>query len=211
MKQLKIVLADDHPLMLKTIRDFLIKKKYNIVDTASEGRQAFQIIKKWQPDIAIIDNQMPFYSGLEVAKLCADHQLKTQIILVTFDNESLIKNNIRDLNISGYVLKESALEEIEDCIESVSKNLTYCSKKLMPETNNKKIGNNDLNVLTPSEIKILKLIAKNISNTEIAEKLLINTQILEEYYTDICKKIKIKTIQELKDWGIENQQDILAL
>lgn len=209
MKQISIILADDHPLMQKLICDFLIQKEYKILDTAIDGKQAFQLIEKWQPDIAILDNQMPFYSGLDVAKLCAKNNLSTKIILVTFGNESLTKNSMHDFNIAGYVLKEHALEELEECIESVLKNNRYFSQKLTSISTDKLIDTIELNTLTPSEKKILKLIAKNFTEDDIAKKLLINRQLLETYCDKICKKINVHSPLQLKNWAIKNQQDIV--
>ena len=63
-----ILIADDHPLILKGLNDFLVEKGYNVAASAKDGKEAFQLIKEKSPDIAILDIQMPFLNGLEIAQ-----------------------------------------------------------------------------------------------------------------------------------------------
>ena len=77
-----ILIADDHPLVLKGLHDFLVEKDSNIAAVAKNGKEALSLIKALQPDIAILDIQMPFYSGLDIAKICKDENLPTKIALI---------------------------------------------------------------------------------------------------------------------------------
>jgi len=87
MNSPSIITADDHPLLLKGLNDFLIEKKYNIIDSATDGNAAYNSIIKHKPEIAILDIQMPIMSGLEVAKKCKQNNLPTKIVLITLHKE----------------------------------------------------------------------------------------------------------------------------
>ena len=65
--QASIIIADDHPLVLKGLQDFLLEKKYNVLDSATDGKAALELIKSKRPNIAILDIRMPHMSGLEIA------------------------------------------------------------------------------------------------------------------------------------------------
>ena len=109
MKTKKIITADDHPLLLKGLNNFLIEKNYNIIDSGTNGKEALELIVKLKPDIAILDIQMPYMTGLEVAKECKIKNIKTKIILITFHKEKMLFQKANELNIFGYILKEFAI------------------------------------------------------------------------------------------------------
>jgi len=126
-----ILIADDHPLILKGLYDFLIEKGYNIIASAQNGKDAYELIKDKKPGIAILDIQMPFLSGLEIAKKCQEEELQTKIVLITFETDETVYNKAKELNIYGYVLKEFTLDEIENCLGSVENDIPYFSPELM--------------------------------------------------------------------------------
>ena len=115
-----IIIADDHPLVLKGLEDFLSEKKFNVLASAKNGKEALALIKAHTPDIAILDIKMPFYTGLQIAEKCRESQLSTKIVLITFEKDEKIYNEAKTLGVYGYVLKEFALDEIENCISFVN-------------------------------------------------------------------------------------------
>ena len=114
-----IIIADDHPLVLKGLQDFLVEKKFNIIDSANDGKEAYKLILKHEPDIAILDIRMPHLSGIEIAEQCQD-KLNTKIILITFEKNTIFYQQAKQYNIYGYLLKEFALVEIENCLNFVA-------------------------------------------------------------------------------------------
>ncbi len=126
-----IIIADDHPLVLKGLHDFLIEKEFNVLASAKNGKEALTLIKAHNPDIAILDIKMPFYTGLEIAEKCKKDKLTTKIVLITFEKDEKTYYDAKALGIYGYVLKEFALVEIENCISSVLKDNPYFSPELL--------------------------------------------------------------------------------
>ncbi len=209
MKSKTIITADDHPILLKGLNDFLLEKGYTIIESASNGKKAFELIEKHHPDIAILDIQMPGLSGLEIAKLCNNQKIKTKIIIITFHKEASLYFEAKELNIYGYLLKDFAIEEIENCISSVLENRPYFSKKIKDLLQLKSDSNQFLIDLTPSERKILKLIASDKTNKEIADLLFISPRTVEKHRSNIIQKLNLEPkTNALLIWAKENQEHI---
>lgn len=200
-----LIIADDHPLLLKGLYDFLLEKKYNIIDKASDGISAYNLILKHNPDIAILDIEMPKLSGIEIAKKCKANNISTKIILITLHREKDLFYQAQELNIFGYILKDFAIEEIQTCLDSVSNGIPYFSPKIKSLLTKKSDSNNLLSNLTPSEIKILKLIAKDKTNKEIAEMLFISVRTVEKHRSNIIIKLSLSPkTNSLLIWAKEN-------
>ena len=203
-----ILIADDHPLVLKGLQDFLEEKGRTIVASANDGKEAYKLILKHQPDIAILDIRMPQLTGIEIAKLCKG-KIKTKIILITFEKSSVFYHEAKQHNIYGYLLKESALVEIENCLASVIKNVPYFSKDIEAQFSKNNNPLVHLNKLTPSEKRILKLIAQNKTAKEIAEVCNISNRTVEKHKENIIKKLPIAShYNNLLIWAKENQDAI---
>ncbi|OAB80484.1 response regulator [Cochleicola gelatinilyticus] len=210
MKNPSIITADDHPLLLKGLNDFLIEKKYNLIGSANNGREAYNLIIKQEPDIAIIDIQMPYMSGLEIAKNCKTHGSRTKVVLITLHKEKELYQKAQELNIFGYILKEVAIEEIENCIETVSGGHPYFSPKIKELLAFENVEDSTLNSLTPSERKILKLIAKDKTNKDIASLLFISYRTVEKHRSNIINKLNLEPkTNSLLIWAKENHDKLL--
>ncbi len=210
MKKETIIIADDHPLLLKGLNDFLKEKDYNIIGSGNNGREAYNLITKLNPDIAILDIQMPFLSGLEIAKKCKTNGLTTKIILITLHKERDLYQQAQDLNIFGYVLKEFALEEIETCIKTVSKGNPFFSPKIKELLGPNNLEEASLKSLTPSEKKILKFIANDKTNKEIASLLFISYRTVEKHRSNIITKLELEhKTNSLLIWAKEHQDRLV--
>ncbi|WP_347373818.1 response regulator transcription factor [Aequorivita sp. Q41] len=205
-----IIIADDHPLLLKGLNDFLVEKNYNILGSGNDGREAYNLITQKKPDIAILDIQMPFMSGLEIAQKCKDNAIETKIVLITLHKEKELYQKAQELNIFGYILKEFALEEIENCIKTVTSGAPFFSNRIKELIGVSIVDDNELDLLTPSEKKILKLIAKDKTNKEIASQLFISYRTVEKHRSNIITKLNIEPkTNSLLIWAKENHKKLL--
>lgn len=207
-----IIIADDHPLMLRGLNDFLKSKGYNIVGSAVNGNKAYNLIVKHKPDIAILDIRMPFKTGLEVAEECYKNNLATKIILITFDKGEDLYDKAKELNVFGYILKEFAIEEIETCIAHVEMNEAYFSEEIANYLNKSiAISNTDiLKSLTRSEKKIILLIADGKDSIQIAKELNISNRTVEKHRSNIVNKLGLdRKPSTLSVWANLNKNIIL--
>ncbi len=205
-----IIIADDHPLLLKGLSDFLIEKNFNLLGSGKDGREAYNLIIQNEPDIAILDIQMPYMSGLEIAQKCKGLDIDTKIVLITLHKEKELYQKAQELNIFGYILKEFALEEIENCIKTVTEGTPFFSEKIKELIGVVLMEDNDLKTLTPSEKKILKLIAQDKTNKEIASQLFISYRTVEKHRSNIITKLNIEPkTNSLLIWAKENHEKLL--
>lgn len=186
-----IVIADDHPLLLRGLTDFLVSKGYNIIGSATDGNAAYNLIVKLKPQIAILDIRMPHKTGLEIAEECKKNNLPTKIILITFDKEEELFDKAKAFNVYGYILKEFAVEEIETCIEQVINNTPYFSEEIASYLNSSPINSHldSISLLTKSELKIVKLISQNKTSHDIAEELSISVRTVDKHRSNIVAKL----------------------
>lgn len=205
-----IIIADDHPLLLKGLNDFLVEKGYNIVGSGNDGREAFNLIVQKQPDIAILDIQMPYMSGIEIAEQCKTKNIDTKIVLITLHKETELYQKAKELNIFGYILKEFALEEIETCIQNVKSGQPFFSSKIKEAIGEESASEEQLTILTPSEKKILKLIAQDKTNKEIASLLFISHRTVEKHRSNIIAKLELEhKTNSLLIWAKENHHKFI--
>lgn len=205
-----IIIADDHPLLLKGLSDFLVEKGYNLIGKGNDGREAYNLIIQKKPDIAILDIQMPYMSGLEIAQQCKENNITTKIVLITLHKEKDLYQKAQELNIFGYILKEFALEEIENCIKTVTEGVPFFSDRIKELIGVVFLENSELNSLTPSEKKILKLIAQDKTNKEIASQLFISYRTVEKHRSNIITKLNIEPkTNSLLIWAKENHDKLL--
>ena len=211
MRGKTILLADDHPLILKGLYDFLVKEGFDVISCESKGIHAHNKIINLKPSIAIIDIEMPDMSGLEIVEKLANQKIKTNIIFNTIHKENSIIQKAVELGVKGYLLKEYALEEIIACILAVSQGKTFFGKDLSTFTEPAN-EENFLGQLSPSEIKILRLIAQENNTKEIAEKLFIAEKTVEKHRSNIIRKLALSpTKNSLLIWSIQNKEELLKL
>jgi len=188
-----IVIADDHPLMLRGLTDFLISRGYNIIGSAEDGNTAYSLIVKLKPEIAILDIRMPYKTGLEIAEACKKNNLKTKVILITFDKEEDVFDQALECGVFGYILKEFAIEEIETCIAQVIDGKPYFSEEIVSYLNASTIDKKPetLDSLTKSELKIVKLISEYKTSQNIADELSISVRTVDKHRSNIVHKLEL--------------------
>ncbi|MBI3195159.1 MAG: response regulator transcription factor [Ignavibacteriae bacterium] len=208
-----ILLADDHPLFRKGLRDLISSNKnYKVIVEVSDGDSASEEILNMKPDIAILDVDMPKKNGLEVARLVQSQGLETNIIILTMYKDEFFFNEAMDAGVHGYVLKESAIDDILESIQAVSEGKYYIS----PLVSNFLVSRSTeqatlrtqtplLDSLTRSERKILNFIAQGKSTSEIAEVLFISPKTVENHRTNISQKLNLHGTHSLVKFAIANK------
>jgi DNA-binding NarL/FixJ family response regulator len=209
---IRVFNADDHPLLRKGVSDLLRETEgLQWVGSASDGREALEKIRAIQPDVAILDIEMPHLSGLEVAQRLIQEGSKTAFILLTlFKDESFFRNALAS-GIMGYLLKESSETEIIDAIRSVYRGRPYVNPGLTHLLINPDQKKNQLLAqLSEQEINILKLIAQQKTSSEIANMLFISPKTVANHRSNISKKLDLGGVQNgLLKWALEHKDLLL--
>ncbi len=204
-----IIIADDHPLILKGLKDFLIEKDFNVIASAKNGKEAFTLINAHQPDIAILDIQMPYLTGLQVAEKCKQAELTTKIIIITFEKSEEIYNDAKSLGIYGYILKEFAIEEVEHCIANVLEERSYFSPELIEYLEIKQTPD-ELKMLTDTELKVLKFSAKNKTAKEIGAIIGCSNRTVEKHKSHIRSKLQLSSNSNSLAIYAKGQEEFLS-
>lgn len=211
IKEIRVIIADDHPIFRSGLRQIIeSEKKIKIIGEADNGERALEMIREKSPDIAILDIDMPKMTGLQVLKNLKEE--KTKIIFLTMYAEEDIFDEAMNFGIKGYVLKDSAVNDIIECISTVNDDNYYISPSVSNFLINrrkklKELRDNvpALDHLTVTEKKILKFISENKTSRDIANILFLSPRTVENHRANISNKLNLKGSHSLVKFAIENK------
>lgn len=192
MKELKILIADDHPLVLKGMKAEFSLRGFQHIYEAKNGVEALQQIEEHQLDVAILDVDMPVMSGMEVAKRLKESETKT--IIVTHHKEDGFIIQAKVLGVHAYLLKEDTFKEVEQALESLEYENFYLSssfKKNKLEQLDDKIQL--LKNLSLAERQVLKHISEGFETAEVAEILSVSKRTIHKHRSNIISKLNLES------------------
>jgi DNA-binding NarL/FixJ family response regulator len=200
-KTIRVVLADDHAVVRKGIREYLEEDPViQVVGEASDGEEAVALVAREKPDVAIFDVQMPRLNGLEAAR-----QLKTQspdtriLVLTAYDDEPYIFAAFR-AGASGYLLKTTTPDELCQAVRAIAAGESALSptiaKKLLQRATGRTSEDESLEALSERELEVLRLAAKGQSNKQIASSLSISDRTVQGHLANIYSKLHVATRTE---------------
>jgi two-component system, NarL family, response regulator DegU len=204
MKTIKILIADDHPLFLKGLRDTLLEEaNFEVIDTASNGQEVLDKVKYLQPDIITLDLDMPVFNGIEVAKILLNQHTDSKIIILSMHKDPDIVAAAMETGIQGYVFKDDAVNDLVSAINTVINNEIFISKNTTKRKFNLSDNESQLSKLTKMENVILKEIANHLTSKEIADKLYISPKTIENHRANIVKKLNIQGANGLLKFALQ--------
>ena len=217
MNKIRILLADDHPM----VRSGLIKllesyKEFVVVGEAGDGEEAVKLTKKLGPDIVIIDLSMPKLSGIEATKLIRKNNPTTKVLVLTmYDNEEYVYQ-IFKCGAGGYMLKNTGKDDLAAAIHAVAKGEHFFSPRVSEIMVNAYLqkahareefpGSNEDIPLTNREKEILLYIADGLNNAQIAEKLFISARTVDTHRTNIMQKLDIHDAANLVRYALNKKR-----
>ena len=215
-EEIHIVIADDHPIFRQGLRAIIEKQTdLKVVAEADNGETALSLIKEHEPDVVILDVDMPGKDGFETVKAIVRQDLAVGIIFLTMHNSESIFNAALDLGVKGYVLKDSALPEITDSIRAIAAGGNYISPPLSTYLINRssraqtlKQQTPGIDDLTPAERNILKLIAQEKTSRQIADELFISVRTVDRHRANISSKLNLRGSNALIKFVLTNKNDL---
>lgn len=216
MKQIRVLLADDHNLVRAGIRALLSNMpEIQVVAEAADGRQIRALIQQDKPDIVLMDIAMPELNGLDAtAQLVKEFPRLRIIILSMYATEGYVLKALR-AGASGYLLKGAATPELAQAIKAVAHGETYLSSAVSKHVidafkrgaNSQVTDSDDTKrvdaLLTPRQREVLQLIAEGSSTKEIAEKLHISVKTAKTHRSELMRRLDLHDIAGLTRYAIQ--------
>jgi DNA-binding NarL/FixJ family response regulator len=206
---IKILLADDHK-MIRTSLGRLLAEEMNleIIGEADNGRETVKLAKDLTPDIIIMDIGMPELNGIEATKQIVQISKKIKVIALSMHSDKMFVTGMFKAGASGYLLKDSAFDELIDAIKTVVDNKIYLSKEitgivvseLIEALSKDSIG--EPTSLSDREKEVLQLLVEGKSTKEIANVLNLSIKTIESHRKNIMTKLEIYTIPELTKYAV---------
>jgi DNA-binding NarL/FixJ family response regulator len=217
---IRILIADDHPMLRKGLRLTIEEDPgLKVVGEVADGEAALALLIKLRPEIAVLDIEMPKLDGLGVAREAIRQGLAVKTIFLTLHMDEDMFNAALELGSKGYILKDSAAQEIVAGIRTVAEGRPYFSSAIAAqmlgrrETPNRESKDSLARQLSPTERRIMQLIANGKSSKEIGSELSIHYRTVENHRTNICRKLSLDgeganallrfALQNRSSWQIE--------
>jgi DNA-binding NarL/FixJ family response regulator len=200
MNKIKLLVADDHKILLEGIVSLLkMEPLFNVAAVACNGHEVVELIKKEHYDVCLLDINMPQMDGMQAARLIRELSPDTKIIMLTTYNDNEIISELVHIGVSGYLLKNSDRLELVEAIKKVMNGRYYFSAEveeiIISGVAVKK--EKDAVVLTSREKQILGLLSKEYTNEKIANELNISYRTVETHRKNIMHKTKSRNLAGL--------------
>jgi len=212
-KKIKIIIADDHPIFRSGLKKIIeTDNEIEILGDADNGETALNKILELNPEIAILDIDMPKMTGMQILKEINKRKFIVKVIFLTVYSDESIFDEAMNLGILGYVLKDSAITDIIDCIKCVAQEKYYITPSLSDFLLNRKAklkrmeeNKPSLRLLTKTEMKVLTLLSEGKTSRQIGEEMFISPKTVDNHKSNIGEKLELHGIHSLIKFAIENK------
>jgi DNA-binding NarL/FixJ family response regulator len=214
MTETTIIVADDHPIFRQGLRQ-IIEKEFGlrVIADAEDGPTALELIKAHQPMVAVLDLDMPELDGFSVTRQVREMKLPVKIIILTMHKDELHFNQAIDLEVNGYAIKDGAAYEIVNCIKTVVRGGEYFSPAvssflLKRSRRAESHQQTSLGDLTPTERRVLLLLAELKTTKEIANELCISPRTVDNHRAHICSKLDLQGSHALVKFALQHKGEL---
>lgn len=203
------MIADDHSLIREGLKQLLeFDGSIEVVAEASNGIECLEKLNSFQPDVLLLDINMPDKNGIEVLREMKAENSPVKVLILTVHNELEYLMNAVDIGVDGYILKDSELAELKRAISAVIDGENYIQPSLIPALNNqlvnRDIEKDKINLLTNRELEVLAQVANGMFNKEIATNLNISERTVKNHISNIFKKIDVSDRTQAAVFAIKN-------
>jgi DNA-binding NarL/FixJ family response regulator len=212
MRNLRIVVADDHPLMRRGICDLLESEPgWKVVAEASNGREAVEAMTGSKPDILVIDLAMPELNGLTATREILRALPKTGVVLLTMHKTEQVIREVLESGARGFVLKSDAGQNLVAAVKTVAAGKPFFTPNVADvvlkgylRSNSKSGSRANLPVLTTRELQVMQLLAEGKANKAVANVMQISVKTVEAHRSNINRKLSFKTTSDLVRYAVRN-------
>lgn len=187
--QIKVLLVDDHPILTEGIKTIINQApECNVISTAINGYEALSFLVKNEIDLIVLDYELPDRSGLEILKAIRKKNEQVKIIMLSMYDEYSVIKQVLDEGANGYILKRDSHDNILSAIKKVNEGKRYLSDEVSEIILNSPEKTESKGILTRRELEIVRLIAQDMLNKEIAAELFISERTVETHRKNIYRK-----------------------
>ncbi len=211
MRKIKVLLADDHVVVRQGLRALLAAEgDIDIVGEADNGRQAVQMVKKLEPDVAVVDVAMPLLNGLEATRQIMESVPTTKVLVLSSYSDDEYVQQLTGAGAAGYLGKQTAANELLKAVREVNKGHAYFSPaiaKRMRDQSHAAFADGQpfrrpARSLTSREAEVLQLIAEGQANKQIASELSISIKTVEKHRQQVMNKLGIHDVAGLTRYAL---------
>jgi DNA-binding NarL/FixJ family response regulator len=208
MKQVTVLLADDHSLVLTGIRR-LLESSFDVVGAVEDGRRLVEAALRLRPDVVVLDIGMPILNGIDAAREIKEFLPAAKLIFISMHSSAIYVRKAVEAGASAYVLKSGAAEELLKAIEVARRGDTYFSPgfgfKVLDSLMDESLDSSrHVFVLTRRQRQILQLIAEGKQNKEIAALLNLSVKTIEFHRSRLMTILGVHTIAELTRYAMQD-------
>ncbi len=191
MEKIRILMADDHPVVRAGIRGMLeTQDEFQVIAEAENGREAFEQIAELKPDVVLMDLRMPEMDGVEaIGKIKEKYPDINILVLTTYDTDADIVRAV-EAGATGYLLKDAPREELFRAVRATAKGETVLAPVVAARLMGK-VRDHGEQALSAREIDVLLLVARGASNQDVAEKLHVSTATVKSHLIQIYQKLGV--------------------
>ncbi len=209
MKKIRVMIADDHSLIREGLKQLLeFDGSIEIVGEASNGIECLERLNDFNPEVLLLDINMPEKNGIEVLKEMKSLGSPVKVLILTVHNELEYLMEAVEIGVDGYILKDSESSELKKAIQAVLEGENYIQPSLIPALNNqlvnRDIEKDKINLLTNRELEVLIQVANGMFNKEIATNLNISERTVKNHISNIFKKIDVSDRTQAAVFAIKN-------
>ena len=214
--EIRIVIADDHAVVRRGLRQTIeAGPRLKVVAEAGDGEIALAQIRELKPAIAVLDLDMPKLDGLSVVREIRTKRLPVDVVFLTIHDDEDLLHAAMDLGARGYLLKDGALTEIVQALYAVSAGEHYVTPSLASHLVRRGLRAEafakrqpGLDALTPTERRILGMVADGKSSKSIADELFIHYRTVENHRTNICQKLGLQGHNSLFKFALQHKSEL---
>ena len=206
---IRIMITDDHSMIREGLKNLLeLEGDIVVVAEAENGIECLDKLDDVNPDVLLLDINMPKMNGLEVLQNLKERKSKVKVLVLTVHNETEYLVKAVDIGINGYVLKDSESSELKKAIFAIAEGENYIQPSLIPALNNKMIEKNEdelkIDSLTKREVQVLKELAVGKFNRDIAKEMEISERTVKNHISSIFKKLDVTDRTQAAVFAIKN-------
>jgi DNA-binding NarL/FixJ family response regulator len=212
-KPIRVVVADDHPLIVEGLKMVLMRKGIEVIGEATTGRQAVEKTLALEPDVLLLDIRMPDMDGLEaLASIKAARPRTSVLVLTSFGNPEYLARALT-LGAAGFLSKSSEPEKIPQAVKAIAEGETIVERELLQSALRALVSSaratgggteSEIPDLTPQEIRILTLVAEGMDNAAIAERLILSRNTIKSHVHNIFTKLGVSDRTQAAVWAMRH-------